>query len=435
MYIRFVVSATFLVAIIAQAVWPQRRLQIVLTGAVTCAAVACGAGVLDMATLWKAIPWAVIVILVCLNGLTQAIVPSNILGRLAVATCTQSRGSELGLLIIFPTLMFLLSAVVNNLTAMLIVMPILLTILKVLGPSDRLRNLLISALLVSCNLGGAASPIGDFPAVLLLGYGRINFISYLIRAGVVCAVIFIVVQMAFIAWHLLTGANRKSSIEQRLAVETIRRLYRRTRINWTTLSPAAVTFVAMIIAWSAGVSPDLVAIVGTVVVLVFAGARAETIIRRGIEVEPVLYLIGLFMMIAIIDAAGVLDLVATPIFNFASSPRLMISAFLILAGVLTGIFSAGPSMAALLPLADKMTAYVPADSVYVGLALSVCAGSSLFLTAATSGPLAQCQVEAAQLPRDDGGTAAFDFLHFVPRGIVAFAIIQAGAIVFVLLTT
>ena len=38
-------------------------------------------------------------------------------------------------------------------------------------------------LLVSCNLGGAASPIGDFPAILLLGQGSMTFSAYLACAG------------------------------------------------------------------------------------------------------------------------------------------------------------------------------------------------------------------------------------------------------------
>jgi hypothetical protein len=46
-------------------------------------------------------------------------------------------------------------------------------------------------------------------------------------------------------------------------------------------------------------------------------------------------------------------------------------------------------MAALLEVAPPLVDEVGPAAVYVGLAFGVCAGSSLLLTAATSGPLAQ----------------------------------------------
>src|SRR5690606_13305669 len=95
------------------------------------------------------------------------------------------------------------------------------------------------------------------------------------------------------------------------------------------------------------------------------------------------------------------------------------------AAVLTGLFSAGPSMAALLEVADVLARELPGDVVYVGLALSVCAGSSLFLTAATSGPLSQALVERSGLRDATGRRVFFGFRDFVPVGVLAFTIVLA----------
>ena len=61
----------------------------------------------------------------------------------------------------------------------------------------------------------------------------------------------------------------------------------------------------------------------------------------------------------------------------------------------------------------------------MGLALAVCAGSSLFLTAATSGPLAQALVERAGLRDPDGRPLTFSFRDFAPVGALCFAVILA----------
>ncbi|MBL8910974.1 MAG: hypothetical protein JNM17_09755 [Archangium sp.] len=105
-----------------------------------------------------------------------------------------------------------------------------------------------------------------------------------------------------------------------------------------------------------------------------------------------------------------------------------VAIFLVVAAVATGLFSAGPSMAALLEVADVLSKQHPSEPIYVGLALSVCAGSSLFLTAATSGPLTQSLVERARLRALDGRPIRFGFAEFLPVGLVGFTVILAVSI-------
>jgi hypothetical protein len=66
--------------------------------------------------------------------------------------------------------------------------------------------------------------------------------------------------------------------------------------------------------------------------------------------------------------------------------------------------------------------------VYVGLALSVCAGSSLLLTAATAGPLMQSLVERAGLRDVHGQPLVFGFKEFLPVGLLGFCVILAVGI-------
>ncbi len=423
----------FVVAIIMQACKPNQRLLIVLVGSASCTFLAVTSGTIDMIDLWKEIPWNVIAILVFLSLFTQSILPSNVLGYIAVRACALSQGQEIKLLIIFPSLIFLLSAVVNNLTAMLVVMSILLSVMKVLSPQQRFSNMLLSLLLVSCNLGGCSSPVGDFPAVLLLGGGKIAFVNYLISAGIICIVIFLVVLLTFIIWYYAVIKRQTPLFEQNFSVAIIHKLYRRTKIRWRILIPAAIVFAGMVVAWIIGFAPDFVAFIGIAILLLCGGVNGEDVIKKGVDIEPILFIIGLLVMVVTINATGVLNTIAAPIFNLSSSPKLMFCLFLGLSGVLTGIFSAGPSMAALLPLADKLTDFIPSNVVYVSLALSVCAGSSLFLTAATSGPLSQYQVETATIINEDEKMLRFSFFGFLPYGIVSFLIILSGAILFALI--
>lgn len=90
-------------------------------------------------------------------------------------------------------------------------------------------------------------------------------------------------------------------------------------------------------------------------------------------------------------------------------------------------------MAALLEVAEVLARDHPPEAIYVGLALAVCAGSSLFLTAATAGPLTQALVERAGLRGDDGTPLRLGFFDFAPVGLLGFGITLAVGLVSTLL--
>lgn len=88
-------------------------------------------------------------------------------------------------------------------------------------------------------------------------------------------------------------------------------------------------------------------------------------------------------------------------------------------------------MAALLEVANALAQRLPRHAVNLGLALSVCAGGSLLLTAATSGPMAQALTKRADL-RDAKGRSVrfgfFEFFEFLPADLLSFVLIQLIAL-------
>jgi len=156
----------------------------------------------------------------------------------------------------------------------------------------------------------------------------------------------------------------------------------------------------------------------------------ERLVRGRVDVEAVLFLLSLFVMVSSVRQSGVFAAIGQGLTGLPVPAVTQLVIFLVMAGVLTGLFSAGPSMAALLDVAAVLAKSLPPTAVYVGLALSVCAGSSLFLTAATSGPMAQILTERANLRDEDGRPVRFGFFEFLPVGVVGFAIILSVGIVY-----
>jgi Na+/H+ antiporter NhaD/arsenite permease-like protein len=428
--LRWLLPAILVLAIVWQAFRPERRLVgVVFAASASCLASAVLGGP-SAREVFAAVPWDVLIILVALAALSGIFAEARVFQRVAVAIARISRGDPRRLYVVVAVTMYLVSALVNNLTALLLVLPVVLVILRLIAPTQRYTSWTLGVMLVACNLGGAATPIGDFPAILLLGAGRMRFDAYLAQASpataVALALLLITVRFAIRP----AAALPRDELTRRITLRVAEGMHRGVRVDPRLALPAAATLLAMLLAWtllppSWGVTPDLVAWVGGAVALALVGAVGERVARRSVDGESVLFLLALFLMVGTVRATGLFETAGQLLLSLPGPPAVRLVVFLVLAAVLTGLFSAGPSMAALLEVADVLARELPPDAVYVGLALSVCAGSSLFLTAATSGPLAQALAERAELRDAHGNRLVFGFREFVPAGLVSFTTILA----------
>lgn len=423
-----------LATLVAQAVVPSLRLLVVTTGALSSLVAGALLGQVAVGTVLAHVPWDVLVIVVVLGLFSEFLAQSRVFGVLALAAAERSGARPAALSIVFVVAMYAVSGVVNNLTALLLVLPILLNLLKLVGTTQRALSWTLAAVLVACNLGGAATPVGDFPAILLLGRGAMTFPDYLLRA----------LPQTAVALALFVGATRlarperdvpTSRLTTRLALTTMRALFRNVRVERRMVWPALGGLTAMVAAWtfvppSWGLGPEVVAWAGAAVVLWSRPSVGETLFRRRVDVEAVIFLLALFVLVGAVRAAGTFELAGRALSELPVSPRVQVLVFLVAAAIITGLFSAGPGMAALLDVAEGLARQHPPAAVYVGLAMSVCAGSSLFLTAATAGPLTQALTERAGLRVEGGAPARFGFFQFLPVGLLGFSIILATGLAF-----
>jgi Na+/H+ antiporter NhaD/arsenite permease-like protein len=434
-----ILPAVLVVTLLAQAVLPRFRLLIVMSGAAMACLASSVLGLGHPQKILADVPWDVLIILVGLGLLSEVIVASRLFGVLAARACRASRADPRKIAVLFTAGMYLHGGLVNNLTALLIIMPMLLGLFKLIGVRQRYVTWTIGLLLVTCNLGGAATPIGDFPAVLLLGQAKMSFTAYLVRALPATFIGLLLVMGIVIFVVRPERGLTKSPVAAAVTIDTMTELYRNVRVDRRTLLPAAISLGCMVLAWTLlppekGATPELVCWIGAAAALAAKPSLGERLLRRKVDIEATLFLLALFVMVVAVRKSGIFASIARWLMSLPVSPTAQLIVFVIAAGLLTGLFSAGPSMAALLEVADALVRVQPANTVYVGLALGVCAGSSLFTTAATSGPLAQALTERAELRDDQGNPMRFGFMEFLPVGIVSFVVIEAVAIVYCLVT-
>lgn len=424
--------AVFLVAIVAQARFPLQRLPIVVAGgggALLALALAGGSPrhVLEM------LQWDVLIILGALGVVSRVLADSHVFTRLAVMATRRIGASPTWLVPVAAVSMFGVSGLVNNITALMLVLPVVLAILQLAGTTSRHLRWTMGVLLVACNLGGAATPVGDFPAVLLLGAGAMDFVGYLRLALPTATVglgLFLVIVM------IAVGPARDVSVDplrRRMTVAVVEGLHARIRVQRRVLLPAAAVLAGMLTTWvllpsTAGIPVHLVAWLGAAALVLILGARGRGALLEGVDLDATLFLFGLLVMVGAVRETGLFTFLARLLTDLPIPLPAQLALLILVAGVSTGLFSAGPSMAAMLEVAAPLAAALGPEAVYLGLAFGVCAGSSLFLTAATSGPLAQSMVDRAGVTDAEGRRLQFSFSSFLPVGALAFVVILAVGI-------
>jgi len=421
-----------MLTLVAQAMLPGHRLLIVLSGAALSCTGAALAGLASLDRVFAGVPWNVLVILVALGLFTRRLADTRLFGLASLALVRLARARPIALLVLAALSTYAISMVLNNLTALLVILPVLLAVFALAGVSQRFLVWALGLILVACNLGGAATPIGDFPAVLLLGRGAMGFADYLQQA-LPATLVAMGLMLALVLLQRPAREVPATALSRRLTLATLGRLYRGVRLDWGLLAPCLMALLAMMAGWLLlpahwGIEPALVAWLGGGLALAARPSDGERSLKQGIDSEALMFLLALFVMVGVVRETGLFARLAGWLLDVPLPPQAQLVLFLVMAALLTGLFSAGPSMAALLEVAEVLARQFPPDAVYIGLALAVCAGSSLFLTAATAGPLMQGLVERAGLRGVDGKRLQFGFREYLGVGLLGFAVTLTVAI-------
>lgn len=387
--------------------------------------------------------WGVLCFFVSLDLFTSIIVTTGIMDRAALVLAGRSRGMPLRVMLLFGTLLFLVSALMNNLTAVLIVLPIIFVLLRAIRLQRRFFAGFFAMLLAISNLAGASTPIGDFPALIIMKSGLTSFGAYLVRAFPLFAGTAVIVTIG----HLIlarsacrSAPKEEDEYERATSLALLRAKYRYVRIDYRAVTRIAVIFFLMFTAWAtlpAGlVPPELVAVLGLSAAAVVGPRRGSARFYRRFDLKPVIT-VGIFLFIAaLVQDSGVLVWLAARLHASIEDPLLLFCAVMVLTAACSGLFSAGPAAAAMMPLIVEM-AHGPfstcSDWLAVGFAAAICAGSSLFIWSATAGlPLAH-KVADTDLRDPTGGRLPWGVRQYLPYGIAHFAVQLSVGMVCVIL--
>jgi Na+/H+ antiporter NhaD/arsenite permease-like protein len=369
--------AIFVLALGLIAVEWVHRTKVALAGAALMVII----GILDQESAIEAVDWATLGLLagmMVIVGLTE---PTGVFTFLALRVAQLSRGNPIALVFLLAGVTGVLSAFLDNLTAILLVVPITLLI------ADLLRVSPIPLVLVeimASNIGGTATLIGD-PPNIMIGTARpeLSFVDFIVNLAP-GAVFTLVVVSAGLALAFRSQLRVDPERAREIAALDAARDLREADKVWRTLAVLLGTIAAFFLHTLLHLEPTVVALTGATVMLLVAADDVEHALER-VEWSTLFFFLGLFVMVGGLEQQGVVEDVAGWLADVTDGSSTA-EGLVVLWGAAAGSAAVDniPFTAAMIPVVDSLQGGEFDDGLWWALALGACFGGNATMIAAAA---------------------------------------------------
>jgi Na+/H+ antiporter NhaD/arsenite permease-like protein len=310
---------------------------------------------------------------------------------LSVKIAEQTKGSPLRILIFFSIVTALLSAFLDNVTTVLIVIPIVIELTTGMGLDPKL--FVISQAVIS-NIGGTATLIGDPPNIIIGSKVGLTFNQFLLNLAFPIMLCFVV------GLIYLWGANRDKFrpidtnltklFSVQLLLEKIRNEFLVKRIDRVFLVKGlaclALAIMLFVTQTLTGLSPGVVALTVALVLIVLTRLDVEHLMEE-IEWTTLLFFAGLFILVGILEEKQVLDWIAHNVFmRVGDNPYVIVLMVLWVSGIVSGFLDNIPFTITMIPIVHLImeNTPIPNNILWWALSLGACLGGNLTMIGASA---------------------------------------------------
>ncbi len=334
-------------------------------------------GILPAGEVLRAVDWNVLLMIAGTMGTVALFIESKMPSRLAELLLARVPSVKWAV-VALAVFAGLVSAFVDNVATVLMLAPVALAIAE----KQRISPVpAVIAIAVSSNLQGAATLVGDTTSILLGGYAGMNFLDFFVFHGKMG--MFFVVQLGALA------ATAVLCVYLRRLTQPVTR---EGRTEVTDIFPTwlMVGTVALLIA--ASFLPEKPAVTNGLICmgLFLLGAVRRCVLEKGtrplaeaakqLDYQTLLLLAGLFVVIAGVRAAGVIDAAARLLAGFGGGNVFAVYSLIVWGSVLLSAFIDNiPYVAAMLPVTANLAQLLGVEPylLYFGLLTGATLGGNL----------------------------------------------------------
>ena len=345
---------------------------------------------------------------------------------LAIWAAQKVKAQPIALLVVLSTITMVCSALLDNVTTVLLTVPITFSITSQLKVD--VMPYLISQILAS-NIGGTATLIGDPPNIMIGSAVGLDFMAFIENLTLISIIIFILVQF------ILIGLYHKGLHTQPELQDKIMRLPAGAQITDHALLRKCLVVIFLTITFfvlhgSLGLESATVALSGAGLLLLLTATRDEGAIVKvlsKIEWPAIFFFGGLFILVGALVETGVIRMLAAEAIK-ATGGNVEATAILILwmSAFASAFIDNIPFVATLIPLIQDMgqMGLSNLDPMWWSLALGACLGGNGTLIGASA------NVVVASMSAQRGRPISFLGFMKVAFPVMIFTIIVSSVYVY-----
>ncbi|MBU0993927.1 MAG: ArsB/NhaD family transporter [Proteobacteria bacterium] len=348
-------------------------------------------GVVDETAAARYIDFETLMLLIGMMGIVAVLKKSGFFTILTVRIARMTGGQPLRILILFCALTAVLSAFLDNVTTVLIMVPIIIELTVGMGLDPKIY---VIALAMASNLGGTATLIGDPPNIIIgskVGLTFNQFVVYLFVPVVISTV-------AVIAYFWATNRESFKSINDdltklfsvQLLIEKIEYDFLAIKLDRLFLIKSiiclGITLLLFVSHTITHLSPGVVALTTSMILFVITRMEIEHILLE-VEWSTLMFFTGLFILVGALEEKGIIEWVARNIFLQAGNdPYVMVLMVLWVSAIASGFIDNIPFTITMIPIVRMMLDVqpIPHNILWWALSLGACMGGNLTLIGASA---------------------------------------------------
>jgi Na+/H+ antiporter NhaD/arsenite permease-like protein len=377
-------------------------------------------GILNQANAIEGIDFNTIGLLIGMMVIVAITRQSGIFQYLAVWSAKKVNANPWGILVMISLVTAATSAFLDNVTTVLLVVPVALLITEELNVQPYPY---LFAMIFSSNIGGTATLIGDPPNIMIGSATGLTFNDFAYHLTPVILIVMITTLLPiYLIWgkHLRATADARQKVMQFNEFEAIKN----PRLLIQCLLVISMVILGFTFSKSLQLEAATIAIFGATVLLLLTNfghtseSQSKNILAAFNEVEwiTITFFIGLFIIVHGVDSTGLLKLIAEKMVAMTNGDlNATTIAVLWSSAILSAIIDNIPFVATMIPIIKTMAPNFGGQDgllpIWWALALGACLGGNGTLIGASANLVVAGFAERAGQP-----------IHFIRYTIVAFPI-------------
>lgn len=341
-------------------------------------------GIVDQETALHHIDFNTLGLLVGMMIIVNVTADTGLFKYIAVWAAKKSKGNPVLILISLSLITAVGSAFLDNVTTVLLMVPVTFSITRQLRVSP--IPFLITQILAS-NVGGTATLIGDPPNIMIgSAVKELTFMAFINNLAPIAAVVLLVYLPLFV---LLFRKQIRTSPEYTKSIMEIneRELIKDPVLLRKCLAVLGLTIIGFFLHQALHLESATVALAGAFVLLLLTGEHAMEHALTKVEWTTIFFFVGLFVLVSGLIETGVIAELAAKAIELTNGNLLATSMLILwLSAIASAFLDNIPFVATMIPMIQEMGAMGVTDlePLWWSLALGACLGGNGSLIGASA---------------------------------------------------